>query len=101
MTGARNLLDHPREDDRAVRVAHEGSLLDAPPIQDVVDILHLQIVVFNCLDLSHKAPDSSERQYKSSTRGRRFDPAGRARVGNGVNISKMDRSKKVTSGDAS
>jgi hypothetical protein len=26
-----------------------------------------QTVFFNCLDLHHKSPDSSERQYKSGT----------------------------------
>jgi len=37
-----------------------------------------QIVLFNCLDLYHKSPDSGELQYKSTSYKRRFDPALRA-----------------------
>ena len=33
------------------------------------------ITFFTCLDLYLKSPDSSERQYKSRTWTRRFDPA--------------------------
>jgi len=37
-----------------------------------------QIVFFNCLDLHHKSLNSGQRQYKSRTCKRRFDPTLRA-----------------------
>ena len=37
-----------------------------------------QIVLFTCLALYHTKPDFGERQYRSRTRKKRFDPSARA-----------------------
>ena len=57
------------EEQRYFREEPERRCLQLAPAEEE------QTVVFNCLDLYYKPPDSGERQYKLRTRKRRFDPA--------------------------
>ena len=48
---------------------------------------------FNCLDLYHTPPDSDERQYKSRTCHRQFDPAPRAGEKHGADLASRKRER--------